>query len=111
MQKIIDAQGPSQCRTDLGTLKTDVLAANDGVVTGIDCLRLNRVARMAGAPIDKGAGIRVLKKIGDRVEKGEPVYRIHAFEPSEYELAAAAAKLDNGYQIDGKLPPSGVRTP
>ena len=48
---------------------------------------------MAGAPIDKGAGIRVLKKIGDRVEKGEPIYRIHAFEHSEYELAVGAAKM------------------
>ena len=25
----------------------------------------------AGAPIDKGAGISIFKKIGDRVEKGE----------------------------------------
>ena len=57
---------------------------------------------MAGAPIDKGAGIRILKKIGDRVEKGEPIYRIHAFEPSEFELAVGAAKIDAGYQIDGK---------
>ena len=27
MQKIIDAQGPSSCRTDLGTLKTDIARA------------------------------------------------------------------------------------
>ena len=102
MQKIIDAQGPSAYRTDLGTLKADILAADDGAVRGIDCLRLNRLARMAGAPIDKGAGIRVLKKIGDRVEKGEPIYRLHAFETSEFELAVGAAKIDAGYQIDGK---------
>jgi len=102
MQKIIDAQGPSSCRTDLGTLKTDIAAPGNGTVTGIDCLRLNRLARMAGAPIDKGAGIRILKKIGDRVEKDEPIYRIYAFEPSEFELAVGAAKIDAGYQIDGK---------
>ncbi len=103
MQKIIDAQGPSGCRTDLGTLKIDILAPDDGTITNIDCLRLNRLARMAGAPIDKGAGIRILKKIGDRVEHGEPIYRIHALEPSEYQLAVAAAKLESGYQVDGKL--------
>ena len=57
---------------------------------------------MAGAPIDKGAGIRILKKIGDHVEKGEPIYRIYAFEPSEFELAVGAAKAETGYQIDGK---------
>jgi thymidine phosphorylase len=102
MQKIIDAQGPSNCRTDLGTLKSDILARNDGTITNIDCLRLNRLARMAGAPIDKGAGIRILKKIGDRVEKGEPIYRIHALEPSEYELAVASALTEDGYQMNGK---------
>ena len=34
MQKIIDAQGPSGCRTDLGTLTADIPAASDGVGRG-----------------------------------------------------------------------------
>jgi thymidine phosphorylase len=101
MQKIIDAQGPSVCRTDLGSLTADVAATSDGIVAGIDCLRLNRLARTAGAPIDKGAGISIFKKIGDRVEKGEPLYRIHSFDRSEYDLAVAAAKAESGYVIDG----------
>ena len=62
MQRIIDAQGPSLCRTDLGTLTADIPASGDGVISGIDCLRLNRLARTAGAPIDKGAGSRSLQK-------------------------------------------------
>ena len=91
MQKIIDAQGPPNCRTGLGHLTFDVLAGSDGVVSGIDCLQMNRLARTAGAPLDKGAGIRLFKKIGDRVESGEPLYRIYAFDPSERDLAAASA--------------------
>jgi thymidine phosphorylase len=101
MHKIIDAQGPSTCRTDFGTLTADIPASRDGVVGAIDCLRLNRLARTAGAPIDKGAGIKVFKKIGDRIEQGEPLYRIYAFEQSEFDLAVAAAKLNTGYVIDG----------
>jgi len=108
MHKIIDAQGPSVCRTDLGTLTADVPAPDDGTVSGIDCLRLNRLARTTGAPIDKGAGIRIFKKIGDRVEKGEPLYRLFAFDQSEYELAVAATRIDTGYAIDG--PPSAEAT-
>ena len=104
MQKIIDTQGSSNCQTDLGVLTADVPAPNDGSVSGIDCLRLNRLARTAGAPIDKGAGIKVFKKIGDRVEKAEPLYRIYASDKSEYDLAVAATKLNSGYLIDG--PPS-----
>jgi thymidine phosphorylase len=100
MQKIIDAQGPAGCRTDLGTLTADIRARNDGVVEAIDCLRLNRLARTAGAPIDKGAGIKVFKKIGDRVEKDEPLYRIHAYDASEFDLAVAAAIADTGYTVD-----------
>jgi thymidine phosphorylase len=99
MQKIIDAQGPTTCRTDLGTLTADVKAPRDGIVSGIDCLRLNRLARTAGAPIDTGAGIRIFKKIGEHVEQGEPLYRIHAFDQSEYDLAVAAAADNTGYAV------------
>jgi thymidine phosphorylase len=101
MHKIIEAQGPSICRTDLGTLTVDIAASSDGVVSAIDCLRLNRLARTAGAPIDKGAGIKIFKKIGDRVEQGEPLYRIYALDDSEFDLAVAATKLNTGYVIDG----------
>ena len=99
MHKIIEAQGPSGCNTDIGNLKTDILAPRDGVIEEIDCLRLNRLARTAGAPIDKGAGIKVFKKIGDRVEQGEPLYRIYAFDDAQFELAQTGAKADSGYEI------------
>ncbi len=101
MEKIIEAQGPSTCRSELGPLTADVTAPRDGVVTAIDNLRLARLARTAGAPIDKGAGIRIFKKIGDRVDAGEPLYRIYAFDGSEYDLAVAATKIATGYTIDG----------
>jgi thymidine phosphorylase len=104
MEKIIDAQGPSIRQRNLGPLTVDVLASADGFVSAIDCLRLNRLARTAGAPLDMGAGIKVFKKIGDRVEQGETLYRIHAFDRSEHDLAVAAAKDDPGYVIDGQRP-------
>ncbi|MBR0966776.1 thymidine phosphorylase family protein [Bradyrhizobium diazoefficiens] len=102
MQKIIDAQGPSTCSTALGSLSFDVRAAGDGVVSAIDCLRLNRLARTAGAPLDKGAGIRLFKKIGDRVEQGEPLYRVYTFDRPEHDLAAAAAAEQTGYIVNGR---------
>jgi thymidine phosphorylase len=102
MEKIIEAQGPPRCNTDLGPLTVDVPAPRDGVVEAIDCLRLNRLARTAGAPIDKGAGIKVFKKIGDRVEQGEPLYRIHAFDQPEFNLALAATRADVGYVVGSR---------
>ena len=106
IQKIIDAQGPSGCSPELGDLTAEITAPRDGVVEAIDCLRLNRLARTAGAPIDKGAGIKTFKKIGERVEQGEPLYRIYAFDDSQFELAVAAAKINDGY-IVGSRPQNG----
>jgi thymidine phosphorylase len=111
MQKIIEAQGRSDCRTELGNLTFDVMAGSDGRVSGIDCLQLNRLARTAGAPIDKGAGIRLFKKIGDRVEHGEPLYRVYAFDQSEHDLAAASAGLDSGYSIEAQTSFADKNTP
>jgi thymidine phosphorylase len=102
MRKMIEAQGPSGCRTDLGTLTVDIIAPRDGIVTAIDCLRLNRLARSAGAPIDNGAGVKVFKKIGDNVEQGQPLYRIYAFDQPEFELAVAAARVNSGYSVDSR---------
>ncbi|MDE2068987.1 MAG: thymidine phosphorylase family protein [Bradyrhizobium sp.] len=109
MQKIIEAQGRTPYRPEAAPLTTDVRAAKDGIVSTIGCLRLNQLARTAGAPLDKGAGIKLFKKIGDRVDQGEPLYRIHAFEPSQFELAVAMAQSDPGYLIDGHDSPAGVR--
>jgi thymidine phosphorylase len=110
MQKIIDAQGPPDCRSDLASLAFDVKAEHDGTVSAIDCLRMNRLARTAGAPIDRGAGIRLFKKIGDRVEQGEPLYRVFAVDHSEHDLVAAATRVDTGYAI-GPASPSSMATP
>ncbi|MDD1526834.1 MULTISPECIES: thymidine phosphorylase family protein [Bradyrhizobium] len=105
MQKIIDAQGPSTCSNELGSLSFDVEASHDGTVSAIDCLRLNRLARTAGAPLDKGAGIRLFKKIGDRVEQGEPLYRVYTFDRPEHDLAADAAAEETGYVVNGHEAP------
>ena len=37
-----------------------------------------RVAKRAGAPANAAAGVRLLRTLGDVVEKGEPLFEIHA---------------------------------
>ena len=104
MHRIMDAQGPSDCNSDLGQLTFDVKAPADGIVSGIDCLQMNRLARTAGAPLDKGAGIRLFKKIGDPVEQGQPLYRVYTFDQPEYALAEASAEADSGYTMTAPKP-------
>jgi thymidine phosphorylase len=99
MQRIIDAQGPPPMHATLGHLMADVVAERAGVVAAIDNHRLNRLARLAGAPIAKGAGISINKKIGDRVECGEQLYKIYASEPFEFDFAVTAARQQHGYRL------------
>jgi thymidine phosphorylase len=101
MHRLIAAQGPPPATADLGTRKQDVLASRDGVVAAIDCLRLSRVARLAGAPLDKGAGVDLFKKVGDPVAKGEPLYRIHAALEADFRFACKFASEADGFTIAG----------
>ncbi|MGF1626953.1 MAG: thymidine phosphorylase family protein [Alphaproteobacteria bacterium] len=99
MERIIAAQGESRVGYSLGGLVEEVPARADGFVTAIDCHRLARVARLAGAPMDKGAGIDLLKKIGDPVTAGEPLYRIHSCVASDFAFARALAGEHNGFTL------------
>jgi thymidine phosphorylase len=99
MERMIAAQGVQQKAYPLGPLTHEVLAAADGVVGAIDCYRIARIARMAGAPMDKGAGLDLLKKVGDRVEAGEPLYRIHAHIKADFNFARGMAQENDGYTL------------
>ncbi len=99
MERIIAAQGAPPSPAAPGTLTREIRAARDGVVAAIDCYRLARLARLAGAPTDKGAGLDLCKKLGDRVEQGEPLYRIHACLPIDFRRACDEAEHESGYGL------------
>jgi thymidine phosphorylase len=101
MRQLMAAQGPPPGSAALGSLKLDVIAPQDGVVGAVDCHRLARIARLAGAPIDKGAGVDLFKKIGDPVTKGEPLYRIHAAFEADFRFSTKFAADGNGFSIGG----------
>lgn len=103
MERIIDAQGRATEPSCVGELTHDILAPEAGIVTAIDCFRLARLARFAGAPMDKGAGIDLFKKVGDSVVKGEPLYRLHACFQSDYAYAVSFAVEGSGYQFGGGI--------
>ena len=104
LDAIIDAQGrrPFDWRhPTLGALVHEVTAGADGVVTAIDNLHLARIARLAGAPKAETAGVDLFCRIGDRVTRGQPLYRIHATNTSELEFARHAAGHQRGFTVDG----------
>jgi thymidine phosphorylase len=100
MQAIIEAQGRRAGPRQPGRSSFEVKAPKSGEITAIDNFHLARVARLAGAPMSKGAGVDLLKKMGDRVERGEPLYRVHAEFEADYEFALERCARDTGYRID-----------
>lgn len=99
MNQIIAAQGKQERHFSVGHLTRDIPASSSGTVVEIDNLILSRVARLAGAPMDKGAGVMLLKKLGDTVQAGDPLYRIHAEFPADFDFAVRLASQHSGYRI------------
>ncbi len=102
MQAIIEAQGAKPFDPDapaLAPLSFDIVADQTAVVTSIDNLQLARIARLAGAPKVQGSGVDLLRKLGDPVAAGEPLYRVYAAYPADLEFARQSALKQSGFRL------------
>jgi thymidine phosphorylase len=70
-------------------------ALASGVVASIDNRTISQAAKLAGAPHAPAAGARLHVHVGDRVQKGQPLYTLHADSPGElaYAFAFVRARL------------------
>ena len=102
MQQIIKAQGGNQKvnpeKIPLGKYKANILAKKTGTIKTIDIKKIARIARLAGSPLDQGAGLYMLKKIGDTVTRKEPVFTIYAHSEKKLKFAKEMAE-QNGFVI------------
>lgn len=99
MERLIAAQGPPPETVQIGPLCHTVPAPADGHVAAIDCHRLARIARLAGAPMDKGSGIDLAVKLGDAVRAGDPLYHVHAGTGAGLAYACELAAEASGYTL------------
>ena len=72
-----------------------ISAPKDGRVFHVDNKMLSRIARAAGAPADKFAGVLLHCEKGDMIKKGQPIMDIHS--NSEHKLSVAI-KVLKGYE-------------
>ncbi len=63
---------------DIGGKSADIFAEKSGRVLRIKNPEIAAIAKEAGAPKDKGAGIFLHKKIGDKAKKGEKLFTIYS---------------------------------
>jgi AMP phosphorylase len=100
MRDIIAAQGgnPRVRAEDLkpGAFTYTHRAPRAGTVSAIHNPAIARIARMAGAPRDKQAGLFLHHHRGDRVAKGEPLYTVHATSKAGLGFALEALRRANG---------------
>ena len=87
----------------------EVLAPAAGFVTAIhtEAVGLAAVALGAGrqrtdSPIDPAVGFTLLRKVGERVQQGEPLVRIHYNDAAP--LADVQARLHAAYRIGPSAP-------
>lgn len=89
-ERICEAQGGMR-KPPFAKYKQAVTAERPGTIDGIDNRRLARIAKLAGAPDAKAAGLELHVRFGDRVELGQPVFTIHAETPGELSYASEYA--------------------
>jgi thymidine phosphorylase len=89
-EEIVQAQGAQEL-PGVAPFRTVAEAPGDGRIREIDNWEMGRVAKLAGAPANVTAGVRLLKTIGDVVARGEPLLEIHAESAAQLEFARAYA--------------------
>jgi AMP phosphorylase len=106
-REIVEAQGGnhdiSSDDLKIGQYKSEILSTKSGYVHSIANKSLVQVARAAGAPNDKGAGMLLLKKKGQRVEKGDVLIEIYADVESKCQRAKDMAIRLQPVEIEGML--------
>jgi thymidine phosphorylase len=94
-QRICEEQGGMR-EPPLAVHTHGIAATTSGVICGIDNRKLARVAKLAGAPDDKVAGVDLHVRLGDRVAAGQPVYTIHAEHRGGLDYALGYAEHADG---------------
>ncbi len=103
LREIIAAQGgdPDVKPDDIevGDETAEIRSEEKGRVQWINNRAMAQIARVAGAPKTKGAGVLLRKKLGDKVTKGDVLYTI---------FSGSAQKLDSAVLLAEEVNPIGI---
>jgi putative thymidine phosphorylase len=77
-KEIIKAQKGNLNRAKFAKFKKEIFMQKNGKIKDIDNKKITLLARIAGCPMDKSAGLYLYKHMGDRLKKGEHLLTIYA---------------------------------
>lgn len=106
LREIIEAQGgdpkikPEDIR--IGDKCAEVTVDNDGDVLWINNQHIAQIARAAGAPKEKGAGVKLKVKLGEHVRKGAVLFEIYAERNTMLEAALKLAETLKPFGVGKK---------
>ena len=86
-KQIIQAQGGSLKKLEPGKFKHNILAKKTGKVLEINNKIINLLARIAGCPTDKSAGIYLHAHKDDKIKKNEKILTIYSESESRLRVA------------------------
>jgi len=99
MQQIIKAQGgdPGVQPEDLKLAQytASIRAHRSGTIKYINCQAVARMAKIAAAPVDKGAGLYAHKHKGSRVKKGDVLFTLYSDSQAKLRFACKAFSQDD----------------
>jgi len=102
MREIIGEQGgDSKIKANdiaIGSNSLDFDAKDEGRIHFINNKSISAIARAAGAPADKGAGIYLHVDKGDKIKRGQKLFTIYA--ESERKLTLAHETAENTYPFE-----------
>jgi thymidine phosphorylase len=97
-QRIIAAQGGMKPLPSADFQHTET-AASTGTLQTIDNRQLARLAKLAGAPNVSAAGLRLHKRVGEKVERGDPLFTLFSDTEGELQYALAYYRQSNIFTI------------
>ena len=99
-QSICDAQGGLR-EPPTASFTHEITAKHKGRVSHIDNRQLSRLAKLAGAPHDPAAGVKLYAPLEKLVDKDEPLFSIHAESKGELQYAISLlSEVDDIVQVE-----------
>lgn len=106
-KQLLKAQGGDPSLTSetikLGEHFVDIMAPADGYVQKVHNKTVVKIVRAAGAPHEKGAGMYLFAKEGDKAVEGEPLYRIYSDTEAKLNMAKTFAQEHPPVEIEGMI--------
>jgi len=88
---------------EIGEYSAEITSSKYGYVTGVSNKLITNIAKEAGAPKDKKAGVLLHAKTGNKVEKGDALYTIYSSSEERLNAAVNLARRTYPVRVEGML--------